>query len=40
MMVTDETRLGPFETWLAFKLGAKMPFPYPRIVLPPVPTAA
>jgi quinohemoprotein ethanol dehydrogenase len=36
MMVTEETKRGPSRL-LAFKLGARTPFPYPKIVISPVP---
>lgn len=36
MMATDETRRGPSRL-LAFKLGGKVPFPFPKVVNPPVP---
>jgi len=35
-MATPESKRGPSRL-LAFKLGARMPFPYPNIVVPPVP---
>ena len=36
LMVNEETRRGPARL-LAFKLGARTPFPYPKIVAAPVP---
>lgn len=36
MMVTEETMRGPSRL-IAFKLGAKTPFPYPKVVIPSVP---
>jgi PQQ-dependent dehydrogenase (methanol/ethanol family) len=36
MMVTEETRRGPSRL-LAFKLAAQSSFPYPKLVIPPVP---
>ncbi len=35
-MATPESRLGPSRL-LAFKLGGTMPFPYPHVIIPPVP---
>src|SRR6266567_2008945 len=35
-MATPESKRGPVRLY-AFKLGANMPFPYPRVVIPPVP---
>jgi quinohemoprotein ethanol dehydrogenase len=36
MMVTEETKQGPSRL-LAFRLGARTPFPYPKVVISPVP---
>ena len=35
-MATPESKLGPSRL-LAFRLGGTMPFPYPKVTLPPVP---
>jgi quinohemoprotein ethanol dehydrogenase len=35
-MATPESKLGPARL-LAFRLGGTMPFPYPKVILPPVP---
>src|SRR6266481_2718051 len=35
-MATPESKRGPVRLY-AFKVGAKSPFPYPKIVIPPVP---
>ncbi|HUA26054.1 MAG TPA: PQQ-binding-like beta-propeller repeat protein [Steroidobacteraceae bacterium] len=35
-MATPESKLGPSRL-LAFRLGGKMPFPHPKVTLPPVP---